>query len=99
MTIGKNVKDALAKGSFAPAKTRITLTPGDAVRIARELQGLTQSQLAEASGLPQSAISGIELGRIVLGLARAKKLAIALRVHPGVLAFPSWNPAELEAAS
>jgi hypothetical protein len=44
-------------------------------------------------GIPQSTISGIETGRINLGVERAKTLAIALRCHPAVLVFPGWQVA------
>jgi transcriptional regulator with XRE-family HTH domain len=74
-----------------PEKTYAHLSQGDAVRIARELQEMSQSRLASLSGIPQSTISGIEKGRIALGIERAKRLARALKVHPAVLAFPDWQ--------
>lgn len=61
------------------------------MRILRELQGMSQNDLAEASGIPQSTISAIERERINLGVERAKQLARALRCHPAVLVFPSWD--------
>ena len=76
--------------TYVAARTRVTLTPGDSVRIARELQEMTQSELAEMSGIPQSGISSIESGRATLGAERAEKLARALRVHPAVLLWPNW---------
>lgn len=76
---------------FAKAKKRVELTPGESVRIIREWQGLTQSQLTELCGIPQSTISGIETGRINLGVERAKALAIALHCHPTALVFPGWE--------
>jgi transcriptional regulator with XRE-family HTH domain len=79
--------------NFSPAKKRIDVSPGESVRIIRELQGLSQVQLAELCGIPQSTISGIETGRINLGVERAKTLAIALRCHPAVLVFPGWQVA------
>jgi len=79
---------------FRPAKSYIKLTTGDAVRIARELQEMTQVELARASGLSQPTISGIEKNRVTLGADRARALAKALRVHPGVLLFPDWKPEE-----
>ena len=77
--------------NFIPAKQRVDVSPGESVRIIRELQGLTQSQLAELCSIPQTTISGIETGRVNLGLERAKKLATALHCHPAVLAFPGWQ--------
>ena len=70
---------------YVPARVRVVLAPGDSVRIARELQEMTQAQLAAASGIPLPTISSIESGRVTLGAERAEKLARALRVYPGVL--------------
>jgi transcriptional regulator with XRE-family HTH domain len=74
-----------------PARTRVVLSPGDSVRIARELQEMTQAELAEASRIPQPTISSIESGRVTLGAERAEKLARALKVHPAVLLWPNWD--------
>jgi transcriptional regulator with XRE-family HTH domain len=52
---------------------------------------MSQNDLAAASGIPQSTISAIERDRINLGVERAKLLARALRCHPAVLVFPSWD--------
>ena len=76
-------------GKFIQAKKRVDVSPGESVRLIRELQGLTQTQLSEACGIPQTTISGIETGRINLGVERAKTLATALHVHPAVRVFPS----------
>jgi transcriptional regulator with XRE-family HTH domain len=72
------------------------LAPGDAVRVARELQEMTQAELAAITGIAQPTLSSIERGRSVLGAERAEKLARALRVHPAVLLWPNWD---LEAES
>ena len=45
---------------FRKAKPRISISPGESVRIMRELQELSQNQLAEVAGIPQSTISAIE---------------------------------------
>lgn len=74
-----------------PAKTRVELTPGESVRIIRELQGLSQNELSALCGIPQTTISSIETGRVNLGVERAKVLGIALRCHPAVLVFPGWQ--------
>jgi transcriptional regulator with XRE-family HTH domain len=76
---------------YRKARRRIELTVGESVRIIRELQELSQNQLAQLSGIPQSTISAIERGRVNLGVERAKVLAKALKVHPAVLVFPSWD--------
>jgi len=73
------------------AKKRITVSIGESVRIIRELQGLSQNQLSELTGIPQATISAIENDRVRLGVERAKVLARALKCHPGVLVFPGWE--------
>lgn len=76
---------------FRPAKKRIEVTVGESVRIMRELQELSQSQLSELTGISQASISAIENGRVNLGVERAKVFARALRCHPAVLVFPGWE--------
>jgi transcriptional regulator with XRE-family HTH domain len=76
---------------FRPAKKRITVSVGESVRIVRELQGLSQNQLAERTGIPQATLSAIENDRVRLGVERAKVLAGALKCHPAVLVFPGWE--------
>ena len=76
---------------YVAARVRVALTPGDAVRVARELQELTQAELAKATGIPQPTLSSIENGRATLGAERAEKLARALKVHPAVLLWPNWD--------
>lgn len=79
------------RSDFTKSISRAEVTPGESVRIVRELQEMSQNDLAAASGIPQSTISAIENGRVNLGLERAKTLARALRCHPAVLAFPGWD--------
>ena len=76
---------------FRPAKRRIKVSVGESVRIIRELQGLSQNQLAELTGIPQATLSAIENDRVRLGVERAKVLARALKCHPAVLVFPGWE--------
>jgi len=76
---------------YRPAKKRITVSVGESVRIIRELQELSQNQLSTLTGIPQATISAIENDRVRLGVERAKILARALKVHPGVLVFPGWE--------
>lgn len=77
--------------AYIPAKKRAEVSVGESVRILRELQELTQSQLAELTGIPQATISAIENGRVNLGVERAKVFARALKCHPAVLVFPGWE--------
>lgn len=93
MTIGENdMKD------YRKAKKTLEVSVGESVRIMRELQELSQSQLAGVTGIPQSTISGIENDRIKIGIERAKTLALALKCHPAVLVFPGWEIEDLKAA-
>ena len=52
---------------FRPAKRRLKVSVGESVRIIRELQGLSQNQLAERTGIPQATLSAIENDRVRLG--------------------------------
>lgn len=76
---------------FTRAKKTVSVSVGESVRIVRELQELSQTELADHTGIPQSTISAIENGRINLGVERAKTIARALQVHPSVLVFPGWD--------
>ena len=76
---------------YRKAIKRMDVSPGDSVRILRELQEMSQNDLAAATGIPQSTISSIENDRVRLGVERAKVLAKALRCHPAVLVFPGWD--------
>ena len=76
---------------YKKAQKRIDVTIGESVRIIRELQELSQNELSSLSGIPQSTLSAIEHDKIKLGVERAKVLARALKCHPAVLVFPSWD--------
>jgi transcriptional regulator with XRE-family HTH domain len=76
---------------YRSAKKRVTVSVGESLRILRELQELSQSQLARLTGIPQATISAIENDRVRLGVERAKAFARALKCHPGVLIFPGWQ--------
>lgn len=92
ITGGDRMKD------YRKAKKTVEVSVGESVRIMRELQELSQTDLAELTGIPQSTISGIENDRINLGVERAKTLARALKCHPAVLVFPGWEIKDLRAA-
>ena len=76
---------------FTKAKKTVDVSVGESIRIIRELQELSQNDLAKLTGIPQSTISAIENDRIQLGVERAKVLATALKCHPAVLVFPGWQ--------
>ena len=84
--------------TFRPARKRIDVSVGESVRIIRELQGYSQSELARLTGIPQATLSAIENDRVRLGVERAKILARALKCHPAVLVFPGWQVARDSAA-
>ena len=76
---------------YKVAKKQIDVSVGESVRIIRELQEMSQNELAKLTGIPQSTISAIENDRVNLGVERAKQLAVALKCHPAVLVFPGWD--------
>jgi len=75
---------------YRPAKKRVAVSVGESVRIVRELQDLSQNDLAQRTGISQATLSAIENNRVRLGVEPAKVLARALKCHPGVLVFPGW---------
>ena len=83
---------------YRQSRKRIDVSVGESVRIMRELQELSQNELASISGIPQSTLSAIENDKINLGVERAKVLAKALNCHPAVLVFPGWDIDEEKAA-
>lgn len=83
---------------YKKSKKRVDVSIGESVRIMRELQELSQNELASITGIPQSTLSAIEHDRVNLGVERAKVLARALKCHPAVLVFPGWDVNEEEAA-
>ena len=87
-----NMKD------YKKSKKRVDVSIGESVRIMRELQELSQNELASITGIPQSSLSVIEHDKINLGVERAKVLARALKCHPAVLVFPGWDVNKEEAA-
>lgn len=83
-------------GRIAIGKKTCDVSVGETVKIIRELQGLSQNELAALTGIPQSTLSAIEHDKIKLGIERAKILEKALKCHPAVLVFPGWD---IEAAA
>lgn len=92
ITGGSNMKD------YKKAKRTIEVSVGESLRILREFQELSQNELADLTGIPQSTISAIENDRVQLGVERAKVLARALSCHPAVLVFPGWDVEQESAA-
>ncbi len=84
--------------SYQESTKRTEVSIGESVRIIRELQELSQNDLAAITGIPQSTLSAIEHDKINLGVERAKVLARALKCHPAVLVFPGWDVEQETAA-
>ena len=53
--------------NYRRATKRVDVSIGDSVRVLRELQELSQNDLAQLTGIPQSTISAIERDRVNLG--------------------------------
>ena len=84
--------------NYRRAKKLVDVSVGESVRILRELQEMSQNELSELTGIPQSTISAIENDRVNLGVERAKVLARVLKCHPAVLVFPGWDVHQESAA-
>jgi transcriptional regulator with XRE-family HTH domain len=80
-----------SKKDFAPAKVNKGISPGEMLKVIRELQDLSQKELSELTGIPQSNISAIESNHRQLGRERALLFAKALKVHPAVILFPDFD--------
>lgn len=81
----------LDKKKFTKARVHQTLSPGEALKMLRELQDLSQNELSKLSGINQSNISAMENGSKRIGRESALVLAKALHVHPAVLLFPDFD--------
>lgn len=79
------------KEDFKKASVHCSLTPGEALRAIRELQGLSQKGLSAITGISQPNLSALENNTRQFGRERALILAKALRVHPAVLLFPDFD--------
>ena len=86
---------SIDKSDFVRAQAHCDVTPGEAIRMVRELQELSQQNLADLSGFSQSNISALENNSTNLGRERALILAKVLHVHPAVLLFPDFNMSQV----
>ena len=84
--------------NFRKARRTVEVSVGESVRIIRELQELSQNELARIAGIQQYIWIAIERERINRGVERAKSLARALKCHPAVLVFPGWDTESESAA-
>jgi len=69
----------------------ISRTPGETIKALRELHEWSQVELSEMTGITQATISSLETGRTVLGAERAKVIAKAFNIYPGVILFSDWK--------
>ena len=80
--------DASVAASTVPWREALNVTeqdlPGAFVAGARYREGMTQEQLAAATGIPRRHISEMENNRRPIGKKNARKLAEALHVNPRV---------------
>ena len=79
------------KKDFQKARVHSPVAPGEALKIIRELQELSQNNLAELTGINQSNISAIENGSRQIGRDTAITFARALKVHPSVILFSDYE--------
>jgi transcriptional regulator with XRE-family HTH domain len=95
MIIEEDNTMTLPKKEFVKARVHQAVTPGKALKMLRELQGLSQNDLARMTGISQSNISALEGDARQLGRDRALVLAKVLHVHPAVLLFPDFDMADV----
>lgn len=79
------------KNDFIKGQDPIVVSPGEMLATLRQLEGLTQSELAKKAKMTQANISSMESGRQQIGRDRALALAKALKVHPAVIMFPNYQ--------
>lgn len=75
--------------TFVPARRTTRLTTAEVLKFSRELLGLTQAELAEESGVAQSAISSLEAGKLALGMRRAEKFSQVFGVSADFILNPN----------
>lgn len=89
------MRPKINRKDFVRARVNTSISPGEMLKTLRELQEMTQEQLASASGIPQSNISALEGGARQMGRERALVLAKVLKVHPAVILFPDYDVDEV----
>ena len=77
-----------------PYRERKPLTQGEALVIAREIQGISQEELAERANLELIDIIYIECGRWKLGDHVARKIGRVLGIPPRALQYPTGERLE-----
>ena len=75
---------------FRPAKKHVEVSVGESVRILRELQGFSQNQLAELSGVPRANLFPPSKTVVFALVSNARR---CLRVRSGVIPRYWFSPA------
>lgn len=70
---------------FLPEKKYIDVSTGESVRIVREMNELTRTQLSTITGIPEATLCAIEDDQLELTIEQATVLANALKVTPAIL--------------
>ncbi len=83
------------KKDFVRAKVNRKISPGEMLNTLRELQELTQKELAHRTGISQSNITAMENNTSQIGRERALALATTLKVHPAIILFPDFDIAHV----
>ena len=82
---------SINKKDFVRARVNGEISPGLMLKTIRELQELSQKELSDLTGVPQSNISAIESNHRQIGRERALLFAKTLKVHPAVILFPDFD--------
>jgi transcriptional regulator with XRE-family HTH domain len=85
--------------AFVSAAAHASLTPGQVIRMLRELKGWTQESLAKRSGISATNLSLLENEKVEIGKKRAELLARAFGVHPAIIMFPEYEAKEIARAA
>ncbi|OQB44743.1 MAG: helix-turn-helix protein [bacterium ADurb.Bin157] len=61
-------------------------------KLARTMQGITQTKVAEAVGIRQPSLNAFELGKASLSLTTRKKIAMLININPDYISDPTAPP-------
>ena len=75
---------------FLPTRKYIHVSNGDSIRIVREMQELSRSELAKLAGISKATLSAIEKDELQPDANLIKLLAHHLKVPPAVL-MEGWQ--------
>lgn len=82
------------KTDYVRVGDRMKLSAGDVIRVACEMLGMSQAELARRSKIAPSHISAIIAGKKPIGKVVASRLGRVLNVSPGQILFAGENPRE-----